>query len=141
MDRKDFLKISCNTCLLGAAAMLLPGMTGCSPAAYTVFKTAVVENKITIPLILFAKNKLQLVRPKEWQYDIAVQKKEDGTYSALLLQCTHMNNQLVSEQNGFYCSLHGSRFTNDGAVVKGPAEISLKKFKTIISNTDLIILT
>lgn len=139
MDRKGFLKISCNTCLLGAAAMLLPNITGCSPA-YSVFKTAAAENKITVPLSLFEKNKIQFVRPKGWLYDIAVQQKEDGTYAALLMQCTHMDNQLVPAQNGFSCSLHGSRFSSDGEVVKGPAEISLKKFKTTVSNTDLIIL-
>lgn len=140
MDRKDFLKLSCNTCLLGAAAMILPGLTGCSPAAYSVFKTERIENKITIPLSLFEKNKLQFIRPKGWDYDIAVQQKEDGSFTALLLQCTHLDNQLSPAQNGFSCSLHGSKFNRDGVVVKGPAEIALKKFKTIISNTNLIII-
>ncbi len=138
MDRKDFLKFGCNACLCGAAGIMLPGLAGCS-AAYNIFKTETVENKIQVPLNLFDKNKLQLVRPKGWLYDIAVQKKADGTYDALLLQCTHLDNQLVPAQNGFSCSLHGSMFSSNGKVLKGPAEIPLKKYATAISNNNLVI--
>lgn len=137
MDRKEFLKLSCNTCLMGAAAVMLSTVGGCSPSP--VFKTSVVNNRIEVPLPLFEKSSLQLVRPKGWQYDIAVQKNADGTYQALLMQCTHMENQLSLAQNGFSCSLHGSRFNKDGKVTKGPAEASLKKFNTSIGNNNLII--
>ena len=139
MDRKDFLKLGCNACLCGAAAFMLPGLTGCSPA-YSVFKTEPIENKIEMPLSLFEKGSLQFVRPKGWLYDIAVQKKSDGTYEALLMQCTHMDNQLMPAQNGFSCSLHGSKFNTEGKVIKGPAEMPLKKYSTSINNTNLVII-
>jgi Rieske Fe-S protein len=139
MDRKDFLKLGCNACLCGAAAMLLPCMQSCSPSA-AVFKTAEpLNNTVELPLSLFDKENIQFIRPKGWQYDIAVQKKSEGTYVALLMQCTHMDNQLSSEQNGFSCSLHGSRFNKEGIVVKGPAEMPLKKYEVSVSNNTLII--
>ncbi len=138
MDRKEFLKSGCTACLCAAAAMLLPATQGCSPA-YSVFNTVPVSNKIEVPLSLFEKGSLQLVRPKGWLYDIAVQKKTDGTFDALLMQCTHMENQLTPAQNGFSCSLHGSRFAADGKVLKGPAEINLRKYNTVINNSSVII--
>ncbi|MEP7142293.1 MAG: Rieske (2Fe-2S) protein [Ferruginibacter sp.] len=138
MDRKEFLKLGCDTCLMGAAAMLLPTLSGCSPS-YSVFKTTVVNNLIEVPLSLFEKSSIQFVRPGGWQYDIAIQKNSAATYSALLMQCTHQDNQLTPSQNGFSCSLHGSRFNKEGKVIKGPAEVSLKKFRTTTSNNNLII--
>jgi Rieske Fe-S protein len=138
MDRKDFLKKGCHTCFLGAAALLLPHLTGCGPAS-KVFQTDLVNNQLEMPLQLFDKNNLQFVRPRGWQYDIAVHKNENGTYLALLMQCTHMDNQLTAAQNGYTCSLHGSRFNSEGMVIKGPAEKGLKRYSTLVNNNNLII--
>src|SRR5258706_71066 len=122
MKRRDFLKASCQLCLLGSAGLLLTQMSSCSPAAgNAIYKTDVVNNQLEVPLSLFDKAPLQFVRPKGWGYDIAVQKEQDN-YNALLMQCTHQNNQLTVSGNGFYCSLHGSQFDKEGNVKKGPAE-------------------
>lgn len=139
MDRKEFLKRSCHGCLFGTAGLLLPSLTGCSPAAFNVYKTAAADNIIELPLSLFEKNSLQIVRPQGWQYDIAVQKKAEGNYTAILMECTHMENQLTASQNGFSCSLHGSRFNANGEVIKGPAEFPLKSYPTSIQNNKLIL--
>jgi Rieske Fe-S protein len=138
MNRKEFLQHGCSACWLGAAAVALAGLPGCSPA-YTVFKTEAVNNTIEIPLQLFEKNNIQFVRPKGWLYDIAVQKMNDGRFQALLLRCTHADNQLIPLQNGYSCSLHGSQFNRKGEATKGPAEFRLKKYTTTINNNQLII--
>jgi Rieske Fe-S protein len=121
-----------------AAGYTLPKLTGCAPA-YTVFKTTAVNNKVEVPLALFEKSPVQFVRPQGWYFDIAVHKKEDNTFTALLLQCTHQENQLTPSGNGFQCSLHGSQFDQEGNVRKGPAENALKKYSTSINSTNLII--
>ncbi len=134
MDRRNFVKASCHFCLLGAAGFLLPQLAGCSPAL-PVYKTAVKNSRLELPLTLFEKSSLQLVRPEGWYYDIAVQKKDDHTYTALLMKCTHQDNQLNADKNGFDCSLHGSRFDKAGNVRKGPAELPLKQY-TVTVNPD-----
>ena len=139
MDRKEFLKRSCHSCLFGTAALLLPSLTGCSPAAFNVYKTSAANNMIELPLSLFEKNSLQIVRPQGWQYDIAVQKKPEGNFTAILMECTHMENQLTASQNGFSCSLHGSRFNANGEVIKGPAEFPLRSYPTSIQNNKLVL--
>lgn len=140
MERRHFIKSSCNVCMLAAAGYFLPKLEGCSPAAYAVFKTDVVDKKITMPLNMFAASPIQLVRPKDWYYDIAVQKNADNTYSALLLQCTHQENQLTPVgNNGYTCSLHGSQFDIKGNVRKGPAEKHLEQYRTTVENNNLII--
>jgi hypothetical protein len=80
--------------MLMAAGYFLPKLTGCSPA-YSIFKTDIIDKKVSVPLNMFDQNPLQFVRPKGWYFDIAVQKNADNTYQALLLQCTHQENQLT----------------------------------------------
>jgi len=139
MQRRAFIKSSCNICLLLTAGALLPTLSGCGPAAYKVINTEIHNDQVEIPLAGFTQSPLQLVRPKGWFYSIAVRRKEDNTYSALLLKCTHQDNQLTAATNGYTCSLHGSAFAADGRVTKGPAERPLKEYQVTTDATNLII--
>lgn len=139
MERRKFIKSSCNFCLLAATGYFLSELSACSPASYKVIKTEIVNNSIEIPLASFSESNFQFVRPKGWYYDIAVQKKEQDVYDALLMQCTHQNNQLFPTGNGYVCNLHGSQFDKTGKVTKGPAEIPLKHYSTSVEQDKLII--
>jgi len=139
MERRAFLKSSCNICMLLTAGLILPMLPGCGPAAYQVIHTEIHDDLIQVPLTVFAQSPLQLVRPNGWLYAIAVRKKEDNTWSALLLKCTHQDNQLTTAGNGYTCSLHGSAFNTAGAVTKGPAERALKQYVTTTDQTNLTI--
>ena len=125
--------------MLAASGLLLEGLSGCSPAAYPVYKTTAANQKIQLPLSLFQQNALQVVRTKELYNDVAVQQKSDGSYQAVLLQCTHMDNGLTPTGSGFHCNLHGSEFDKDGHVTKGPAEQALKQYRTTIEKDFVII--
>lgn len=125
-------------CLLGSVGLLLPQLSGCG-TAFPVYKTEVSNKKLQIPLVLFDKSATQIVRPKGWMYDIAAQKLDNQQYHALLLQCTHQDNQLSISNNGYQCSLHGSRFDVNGQVSKGPASLPLQQYKTYIQKDQLII--
>lgn len=136
MQRRKFLSSSCKICLLGAAGYSWLQLESCSPVA-PVYKTDVTNGALNIPLNLFDKNALQIVRPNGWYFDVAVQKNQDNSYTALLLQCTHQDNQLTPTSNGYHCSLHGSDFDKQGNVRKGPAEQPLQHFDTTVSNNTL----
>jgi Rieske Fe-S protein len=141
MERRAFIKSSCNICLLGASGFLLSQLAvSCSPA-YSIYKADVINDDIQIPLSSFGPSNFQIVRPKGWYYDIALRKKEDASYEALLLKCTHQDNQLTPSGSGYGCSLHGSQFNKDGRVTKGPAERPLKEYAISISKDHLIIHT
>lgn len=141
MQRRDFIRSSCTTCLLTATGWMLPALTGCGPAAYQVLSTEEKENRIEIPADAFAKGPLVLVRPHGWFYSVALRKHEDNTYSALLLKCTHQDNQLTASSEGYSCSLHGSTYNKEGRVIKGPAEQALKTFSVTSNANQLIIHT
>ena len=137
MDRRQFLGSSCKLCLMAASGFLVAESISCGPP-YQIIKTEIINDSIQLPLSSFDQPGLKLVRPSGWIYDIAIQKNEQG-YEALLLQCSHQNNQLIPSGKGYVCNLHGSTFDAQGKVMKGPAELSLKKYQTVIEQGNLII--
>ncbi len=139
MERRKFFQSSCNICMLAAAGYILPTLASCSHAAMKTLQTDVVNNAITLPINSISSSGLQIIHPKGSLYDIAIQKKSNDKYEALLLQCTHQDNQLTASGNGYTCSLHGSQFDKDGNVTHGPANEPLQRYKTIIKNDQLII--
>lgn len=138
MERRNFISSSCKICLLGAAGFSLTQIISCG-TAFPIFKTGITNGSLNVPLNLFDKSSLQIVRPAGWYYDVAVQKNTDNSYSALLLQCTHQENQLTPTGSGYHCSLHGSDFDKQGNVRKGPAEQPLHHFETSVENNFICI--
>ncbi len=139
MQRRTFVKNGCQACLLSAAGMVLPQLMACSAAKYSVYKTQIKNKGIEVPLTLFDTASLQIVRPNGWYRDIAVQKKDDGSYTALLLACTHQENALTITGNGYHCNLHGSEYDRNGKVKKGPADVSLTRYQITLQPDALII--
>lgn len=137
MDRRDFVKQSCTLCLAVGAGMVAGSLSSC--ATLPVYKTTMANNKVTVPTDLFAQSDFQIIQPKDLFYNIGLRKEQDGSYTALLLRCTHADNQLVPAGNGFKCNLHGSAFDKEGQVTQGPAEHSLKKYPTEVLSHQIII--
>jgi Rieske Fe-S protein len=59
---------------------------------------------------------------------VAVFRDDEGVY-AISLVCTHLGCIVKNVADGFECPCHGSRFTPDGAVAKGPAPRALPWFQ------------
>lgn len=138
MDRRNFLKQSCSLCLAGSSGMLIGSLASCA-AVLPVYKTTMANNKVAVPISLFTNLDFQLIQPKGLYYNIGLKKEKNGSYTALLLRCTHADNQLTTAGNSFKCSLHGSTFDNEGQVIEGPAVRPLKRYLTQIIS-DLIII-
>lgn len=140
MERRDFLKGACRICLLGTAGAAAISIAGCSPSVgSSISKVEIVDNNIKIPLSLFDKNAIQIISPKKYPYEVAVEKNKEGVYKALLLKCTHLANQLIPTGNGYTCDLHGSKFTKEGIVVKGPAAMPLQQLQTTVTEEHLLV--
>ncbi len=137
MERREFLTSSCSLCAGLGTALLISGLSSC--ATNSLYTAEIENNSVHVPLSLFSENDFQIIRPKNFSYDIAIQKLENGSFAALLLSCTHAANQLTFTGNSYFCKLHGSAFNKQGMVTKGPAEQSLKKLGTQISDDNLIV--
>lgn len=139
MERRAFIKGACGICLLGAAGMLVPSLSSCGSTKSSVYKADIKDNQVSIPLSLFAETPLQQLRPKGWLYNIAVHLRDDKTYHAMLMKCTHMDFGLTVTGSGFVCSQHGSAFDKEGQVKKGPAGQQLTQYRTEVKGDNLII--
>jgi Rieske Fe-S protein len=139
MNRKDFIKGSCGVCISLSSGFLMSAVLEACKTPLGVVKTSAENNIVSIPLAEFAASDYKLVRLRNYDYDLAVQKNKDGSFDALVLMCTHARQPLTKTGNTYYCTLHGSMFDHEGHVTKGPAEKDLLKLKTQISKDNLLI--
>jgi len=139
MERRQFIKASCGFCLMMAISSAIPSFVLAADKRKPYKTELNDQNQAIIPLALFAEDNLQIVRIKGSFYDIALHKEEDGHFTAMLMKCTHMDNQLYLTGEGFRCSQHGSEFDKNGAVTKGPAEVSLTRYETSVKDDSIII--
>jgi Rieske Fe-S protein len=130
MDRRNFIKGSCGLCVAMSSGLLLGAILESCHTALKVVKATAQNNIITVPLDSFKESNFQLLRVSNYDDDIALQKAANGTYSALVLRCTHAGEPVRHTGDTFYCSAHGSRFSATGAVITGPAEEPLKELAT-----------
>lgn len=106
MERREFLKISCSLCIGLSAGLMTSGLSSCS--SLPIYQAERKNNTIAVPLSLFVKDEIYIIRPNNFEYDIALQRQDNGNFTALLLRCTHAANQLTYAGNSYTCSLHGS---------------------------------
>ena len=140
MDRRNFIKKTFGACSAISIGTLLSStlLESCKTAAISVYKTAPNNGLVSIPLSSFAASDFKLVRVSDYGYDIGVI-KNGSDYTALLLMCTHAGQSLTRTGNGYYCTLHGSRFDNSGNVLKGPASDPLQHLKLKQENGQLLV--
>lgn len=134
MDRKEFLKVCCFTCLSGTtfAAML----QSCASAHYYA-KTVSKSSLLTISKSEFVqvkqdktlRRKYVLARVDKYNFPICIYNLGEDHYSALLMECTHKGCELQPNGDFLVCPCHGSEFDNKGIVQNPPAEQNLKYFK------------
>lgn len=64
-----------------------------------------------------------------------------NSFTAVQVACTHEGTSINynAAQSRFICPLHGSQFSDTGAVLMGPAVIALKKYTVTVSGTTLTV--
>ncbi len=140
MNRKEFIKTSCTgACVALGSGFIISSILAACKTPLGVIKTAATNDHVTIPLTEFAQADYKLVRVNNYNYDLAIQKKPDGSFKVLVLKCTHASQPLTKTGNSYYCTLHGSQFSKDGAVMKGPAEKNLIELTNHVSDNNLTI--
>lgn len=140
MDRKEFIKKTCTgACVALGSGFIMSALLAACKTPLGVIKTAAKDNNVNIPLSEFEHADYKLVRVNNYNYDLAIQKKPDGTFQVLVLMCTHASQPLTKTGDSYYCTLHGSQFSHSGAVIKGPAEKHMLELpsKTIDNNLSI----
>ncbi|MBX3276214.1 MAG: Rieske (2Fe-2S) protein [Sandaracinaceae bacterium] len=71
-------------------------------------------------------------------YDVFLVRTEEGV-AAISGQCTHAGCGVAPRGEGFHCGCHGSEFTLDGTVTRGPASEPLPWFAVRIEGGDVVV--
>lgn len=132
MNRKEFIS-SCGFACMGVIGISIA--QACKPTKQV--QGTVKDNQLQLDKkefeylkgerILYRKSIVYKV--ENLQFPIVIYRFSDSEYSALLLRCTHQNNELNLNGDIMTCSAHGSEFGNRGEVIQGPAEQKLESFK------------
>jgi nitrite reductase/ring-hydroxylating ferredoxin subunit len=128
MERREFLRSACTLCLLATPAVYAVTLPSC--ASIPIYETAVRDSRLRVPVDLLSQQPVRVVRGTGLEYDIALERRTDGSYRAFLMECTHAHNPLTFTGADFVCPLHGSRFDENGEVTHGPASLPLTELKT-----------
>lgn len=140
MDRKEFLKKSCTgACVAMGSGFFMSALLSACKTPLGVIRTTASNHVVNIPLAEFAQGDYKLVRISNYNFDLAIQKKTDGTYLVLVMMCTHASQPLTKTGDKYYCTLHGSQFSHDGVVLKGPAEKDMTRLKAETNHENLTI--
>ncbi|MDE1190621.1 MAG: Rieske (2Fe-2S) protein [Arachidicoccus sp.] len=141
MERRYFLKKACGTCAAMSIGTLLLSsvLESCKTVSLSLYKTGSEKGWATVPLLNFSDTDFKLVRVNNYNFDIAILKQKTGDYDAILLMCTHAGQALTKAGNGYFCTLHGSRFSQSGEVLKGPATDPLQHLPIKIVDQNLLV--
>jgi len=139
MNRKDFIKGSCGVCIALSSGFVMSAILSSCKTPLGVIKTTSKDNVLTVPLKEFETGDYKLVRVSNYDYDLSIQKEKDGSYTTLVMKCSHAGHPVTKTGNTYYCTLHGSQFSHAGKVLKGPASTDMTKLLSIIENDMLVI--
>jgi Rieske Fe-S protein len=132
--RRSFMETSCK----GLAAA---GMLGC--AGIPVLTTQVRSGKIEVDLTGFPElqtpGKGIMVRAEGAEEPIILVALGEGNVRALSGVCTHLACAIRLTGGTLTCPCHGSTFSLEGAVTRGPAPEDLHEFPTQVSGQTVTI--
>ena len=127
---------------VGAAATVT--LVGCGPAAMPTKRLGKVENNVVeldlgkIPELATAGG-MVAVQPEGLRKPLIVMRLESQQFRVLSSKCTHLGCTVRwdNEEQRLRCPCHGSRFGDDGKVLKGPAKSPLREFPSQLAGTML----
>ena len=135
IDRRDFV---C-TCALGAAVIALDG------CASLVTRTVTpIDGRLELALAhhpeLTERDGWLRVLPAGGREPVFVLAHDDGTFAALSPICTHLGCTVEIEGARLVCPCHGSTYDRRGAVLQGPAQQALARYRTSVSASGVLII-
>ena len=136
MNRREFLRslpVLPSGVLLGVSALVL---SACGGMPYLAPRGS--GNRLVVAAAHVPEAGVLPQRPG-MEHPVFLHGTEQGEYTALLVRCTHQGCQPDPVGDRFICPCHGSEFDLEGAVLRGPAERPLPRFRVAREGEDLVV--
>ncbi len=131
MPRRDFLGLAALASMAAAFGLSILGMLKLPKAAVS----ASPAKKFNVSLPDTLPEGEAFIPPGR---NVAVFRDKEGVF-AISTVCTHLGCIVKTSANGFDCPCHGSGFTKDGTVRKGPAPTPLPWLKVSVAGSTLTV--
>lgn len=134
MNRRRFLKQMEAAALAGAVG--LPA-TGCLGFHYV--NATIRNDRALIRREDFGEDGFVLVDVPSQPLPLYVYRQPDGVFSAVSTRCMHLGCQVEPVAGHLVCPCHGSEYTNDGAVLRGPTRFPLERFRVELDGDFVVV--
>ncbi|GAA4462167.1 Rieske (2Fe-2S) protein [Nemorincola caseinilytica] len=141
MDRKEFLRTGCITCIgmaLGAS-LLQSCAAGGKYVKGTLNGRGLLVNLSDFETGKTGMRPYLIVRHDAIEFPLCVYHIEGDTFTALLMRCTHQGAELQAAGDQLTCQAHGSEFDRYGTATQGPATLPLRSFPVSVANGQVFI--
>lgn len=142
MERRKFIRTCCGVALGVPFVGVLNSCTSIYYASATSDSNKIIVKKTEFTFFKKEVTKTRdyvFVKQSDKDFPICLYKKDEETYLASLMCCTHQGCETALQGDRFVCPCHGAEFSNTGKVLQGPADRDLKSFKTTTDNENIYI--
>lgn len=112
--------------------MCLIGIGLCGCAATASYQGRLEQGRVLVRLDElppeFAEKHYALVRAAGRDEPILIHRTGEGAFRALSVRCTHLGCQVRPSRSFLTCPCHGSTFSWEGEVLRGPAQKALPRY-------------
>jgi len=136
-SRREFIKETGIVVSYCCSVGVLSGLEGCAAPRYVNYVEK--PDSLIVKKSEFQEDKYVLLNYEKYGKPIFLLKKSSSNYIALLLLCTHKACKVKPGGSILICPCHGSQFSHEGKVLKGPAEKDLFAFKVSADNENIYI--
>lgn len=137
MDRRHFL-MRMEVLAAGVACGTLPMLGACAARARYVTPT-LMGDRLAIPVSHLATTGGVLVEDPQDELPIFVHRATDEGYVAVSTRCGHRGCQVEPAAAKLVCPCHGSEYTLDGAILQGPTQRPLQRYRVTREGESLVI--
>lgn len=130
IGRRRFLqKLECAAvaAVLGARGTLPVLLAACGGVRYVAASR--IGTQLVLPLKELGSDGSALVEVADGDLPIYVRRFADGRLSAVSTRCMHQGCQVEPSNDRLVCPCHGSEYTFEGGVLKGPTELPLARYR------------
>jgi cytochrome b6-f complex iron-sulfur subunit len=134
LRRREFLGVC-------ASVAALPMFAAC--ASLRVRPVPVANGRVELPLLQYPElgevgGAVQIL-PTGEEHPLIVLVGNDRSHTVLSSQCTHRGCTVEAQGERIVCPCHGSTYDRGGAVLKGPAQRSLRRYQAEVKDGVLVI--
>ena len=139
IGRREFLQqieAVAVTAVCGGRGALPLMLAACGGVRYVTASR--IGMQLVLPLKALGRGSALVESPND-KLPIFLRRLDDGQFSAVSTRCMHKGCQVEPSSDRLVCPCHGSEYTFEGGVLKGPTEQSLIRYRVSSDDSSVYI--